>query len=308
MVAIYIYIPYSNSKRVGDETVMIAHVAEAGEARGRVVLRFCANSPSKAAIGAAFTVAEAFQSEVESLYIEDRELLDMARYSFATEISFTGRRRALSQRALRGDFLSVFSVARKHIKSVAEQCSVPLQERYVRDEPIQALAAACAQKGPWNVVALAEAFSARSGTALQELFEMVTDTTGVILAGPCARQRIAGPIVIVVEDIERFPGMLRAGERLSALKGNPITLLPVAETMNKLMQLSGEIRLALAHRTDVSIASAPPTSGEAAVVAEEIRRLKSGFVIAKFGGHAVPAQSSLRPLAAVLECPLFLVR
>ncbi len=286
---------------------MIAHVAAASESRGRVVLRFCAGSPSRAAIGAAFKVAEAFQSEVESLYIENRELIDLANYSFAVEISLTGRRRHLSQGLLHSEFLSVFSAARRQIKSIADRSGVPLQEHYVRDEPVHALAAACARSGPWNVVALAEAFSAESVSALREMFDSVPDTTGAILAGPHACQR-SGPIIVAVEDLDRFPSMLRAAERLAALMDSFIAILPVASTSRELMKLDGEIRLALADRSDALIAASAATAGEAAVVAELIRRLRGSFLIARFGGHSVPDHGSLRPLTAVLECPLFLVR
>jgi len=48
--------------------------------------------------------------------------------------------------------------------------------------------------------------------------------------------------------------------------------------------------------------------GEAAVVAEALRRLGGGFVICQFGGLVVSDEGNLKPLASVLECPLFLVR
>jgi hypothetical protein len=44
------------------------------------------------------------------------------------------------------------------------------------------------------------------------------------------------------------------------------------------------------------------------VVAETLRRLKGGIVICQLGGLVVPDEGDLRPLASVLECPLFLVR
>jgi hypothetical protein len=39
-----------------------------------------------------------------------------------------------------------------------------------------------------------------------------------------------------------------------------------------------------------------------------VRRHKGGFLLAQYGGHVVSAETSLRPLAAALECPLLLVR
>ncbi len=56
------------------------------------------------------------------------------------------------------------------------------------------------------------------------------------------------------------------------------------------------------------IEAAEVARGEAAVVAEALRRLRGGFVICQFGGLVMPDAGDSRPLAGVLECPLFLVR
>ena len=64
----------------------------------------------------------------------------------------------------------------------------------------------------------------------------------------------------------------------------------------------------LGDREDVKVAAGVPARGEAAVVAEAIRRLRGGFLLASFGGLAVPQNDSLAPLAAALECPLLVVR
>lgn len=287
---------------------MIAHVAEAGEARGRVVLRFCSRVPNDAAIRAAFRIAQAFQSEIESLYVEDSQLLDLARFPFATEISLTGRsRQPLSQRAVHQSFRAVFRAAKRQVEAAARETEVPLLQSFVRDEPVQALAAACAHRGPWNVIALAEAIGPTSSAAIRELFDNVSDTTGVILVGPNSR-RTSGPVIIVVEDLERFPGMLRAAERLAALNEEPIVILIVGESEEHLYQMDGEVRLILADRQDATIVPAMLAHGEPAVVAEAMRRLRGGFLIAHFGSLTVPDEGSLGPLVAALECPLFLVR
>ena len=73
---------------------MIAHVAEAGEARGRVIVRTTSARASDIAIQAAVLIAQAYRSEIESLYIEDTELIASARFSFVREISPTGSRKA----------------------------------------------------------------------------------------------------------------------------------------------------------------------------------------------------------------------
>ncbi len=287
---------------------MIAHVAAAGEARGRVVLRFCSGQPNEAAIRAAFRLAQAFQSEVENLFIEDRQLIELASYPFATEISFAGRtRQRLSRQVVHQGFRSAFRAARRHVDRVAREVDVPRQDHFVCDEPVHALAAACAQRGPWNIVALAEAIGTSSCSSLRQLFETVPDTTGVILAGPNST-RTDGPVVVAVEDLDRFPGMLHAAERIAALSDSGVVLLLIAEEEEELLRTDGEVRLVLEGRQDVVIIHCAMARGEAAVVAEAIRRLKGGFLIAQFGGLAVPGQGNLRPLVAALECPLLLVR
>ena len=82
---------------------MIMHVAEAGEQRGRVVLHITSGHPNKVAIEAAVRIAQAFHSEIESLFVEDMQLYDMASYPFAREISLRGTNRALSREDIERD-------------------------------------------------------------------------------------------------------------------------------------------------------------------------------------------------------------
>jgi hypothetical protein len=108
--------------------------------------------------------------------------------------------------------------------------------------------------------------------------------------------------------MQRLPDMLRTAERLAALDGTQIVLLLVASEEDRLHSMDGEARLVLEGREDVRIEAAAATRGAVAVIAEALRRLRGGFVICQFGGLLVPDEGDLRPLAGVLECPLFVVR
>ena len=61
---------------------MIAHVAQSGEDRGRVVIRIGSGHPSTVALEAAVRIARAFGSDLESLFVEDEQLFDCAAYGF----------------------------------------------------------------------------------------------------------------------------------------------------------------------------------------------------------------------------------
>jgi hypothetical protein len=287
---------------------MIAHVAEIGENHGRVVLQMGSACPSTIALEAAVRIARAFQSEIESIFVEDRQLFDCAGYGFVREVSLTGRQsRAVSADHMTRDLRLAAQGARRQLEALARRAEVPLRSRVVRDEPLRALSIACAESGPWNVVALAEPFAGRNAHLLKQLLVEISGATGLVMVGPKAR-RVTGPAVVAVEDIERMPALLRAAERLAAVDGAMIVLLLIAPDEDHLAQMEGQARLVVRAREDVRIETAAAARGVAGVVAEALRRLKGGFVICQFGGLVVPDEGDLKPLASVLECPLFLVR
>lgn len=287
---------------------MIAHVAEAAEARGRVVLQLRTANPNAVAIEAALRVAQAFQSGIETLFVEDTQLFDLASFPFAREISLTGRRsRAISSSEIEQEFRLAFASLQRRIEALAKAAEVPIRQRVVRDDPVAALATTCAESGPWNVVALAEPFGAMSSESLRLLLEAVADATGLVLVGPKAR-RTTGPVIVAVEDIDRLPSMIRAAERIAAVTGSSIVIVPVDDDEERIRWKEAQARLLLKERLDAQVITAASARGAAEVVAETLRRLEGGFVISQFGGLVVPAEGGLRALAAALECPILVVR
>jgi hypothetical protein len=287
---------------------MIAHVAQSGEDRGRVVIQIRSSYPSAIAMRAAVQIARAFGSDLESLFIEDKQLFDCAAYGFAREISLSGRdSRPLSLDSMMRDLHLAAQGTRRQLEALARAAQVPLRCRVVRDEPLRALTMACAEVGPWNVVALGEPFGADYGATLKQMLAEVSGTTGIVTVGPRAR-RVAGPVIAAVEETAELPDMLRLAERLAAVDGAEVVLLLVAASEAELAQMEGEARLVVEDREGVRIEPVAVARGAAAAVAETLRRLNGGMVICHFGGLVVPDEGDLRPLAAALECPLFLVR
>jgi hypothetical protein len=287
---------------------MITHVAERGEDRGRVVLQMRSGRPSAVALEAAIRIARAFQAELEGLFVEDAQLFDCAAYNFVCEVSLSGReRRAMSPDAMTRALHLAAQGARRQIEAMARQADVPLRCRVVRDEPLRALSVACAETGPWNVIVLAEPFTAGNGSMLKQLLIEVAGATGLVIVGPKAR-RVSGPAVVALENTEALPGMLRTAERIAALDGSQIVLLLIAEDIERAHAMEADARLAVAAHEGVRIELSEVARGEAAVIAEALRRLRGGFVICQFGGLVIPDEGDLRPLAAALECPLFVGR
>jgi len=287
---------------------MIAHVASSGEDSGRVVLQLGSRTPSAVALSAAIRIAQAFQSEIESLFVENEQLLDCTSFSFVREVSLTGRwLRTVTREEMAVGLRLAANNARRQVERLARQADVPLRSRVVRDEPLRAISVACAETGPWNVVVLAEPLAPADAGFLKQLMLEIDGATGLGVVGPKA-QRCSGPAIIAVEDTERLSGMLMTAERVAALDSGSIVMLLVATREDQLAQMEGEARLVVGGREDVRIELAEIDRGEAAVLAETLRRLRGGFVIGQYGGLLLPEDGDLRPLLGALECPLFLVR
>ncbi len=286
---------------------MIMHVAEAGEQRGRVVLHITSGHPNAVAIEAAVRIAQAFHSEIESLFVEDLQLYDMASYPFAREISLTGARRPPSPEAIERDLRLASRSLRRRVEALALAANVPLRARVVRDDPVQALAKACAEDGPWNVVALADVLAPGQGARLCELFANVGGYTGLMLVGPKAR-RTRGPVIAVVESPDHLQPMLRAAERMAGVTGGQVMVMLLSDGQSGGQWLEEQVRLALGDNAKVQLLHVQSGHGASAALAEVIRRLHAGFLIGHFGGILVPAHGDLRDLVTALECPLFLMR
>ena len=288
---------------------MIAHVAAADEHRGRVVLHLTSAHPNRMALAAAMRVAKAFDSEVESLFIEDQNLYACADFPFAVEISLSGRsRRSLSTDQIQQEFRHAAAAIGRELDHLARAADVPLRRTIVRDDPFTALVRACAERGPWNLIALGETIGPTAADDIRALFDTVQDTTGVILAGPRAR-RTTGPLIVVLEDLAHLEAMVRAANRLAPDDGQtPIALLLVTDTEDKAAWMEGQVRLVLGAQATPTLTRIVVAPGAEIALAEVLRRMRGGLVIAALGGRLAPSSGSIGYLTSSLECPLLLMR
>ncbi len=288
---------------------MIAHVAAAGEGRGRVILWLGSSTQaSPSAIDAAMLLARAYESEVESVFVEDRQLFDLAEFPFARVIDAGGDCwRPLPRESLEREMHFLGAALQRQVADAARRAAIPFSARVVRDDPLSAVASMCAENGPWNMVAIAEPFAAGDEKRLAQVFASVLDTTGVIIAGPSAR-RTQGPVVAAVEQFERVGPMLKAAERLASVTGGDVKLMLVGSRPDEIAWLEGEVRLLQGDGGGPEVETVLAASGDVVPVAEAVRRHKGAFLLAQYGGQVVSAEASLRPLASALECPLLLIR
>ena len=287
---------------------MIAHVAEAGEDRGRVVVRLGAYAPSNpAALAAAVHVASAFQSEIEGLFIEDPLVFSAAARPYVRALSLSGEQRSdLSAQSLEFDTGHFTVAVQRELAALAKAHRVEFSARVVRDDVIGALATACAERGPWNIIVFAESIldDHRAGL-VGDTATHVLGTTGLVAAGRSAVWH-NGPIVIALEESDRLSGMVRAAQRLAAVAGDTILIQPVADDEIAFDWLEGEIRLMLGDNPGVKVGTRPHHFGSSAVWLATLAAHRPRIILARHGGMIMPAGAIREPLAG-LGCPVFLV-
>ena len=291
---------------------MIAHVAQSDEQRGRVVL-WLGGETQDTAVDAALRLAQAFGSEIESVFIEDRQLFELAELPFAREIPLSGRgARTMSAEALARDMRAQASALQRHVLSRAREADVKAQARVVRANPVRALADVCAENGPWNVVTVGAPVRSDNGTGyagagLAELFDAVHATTGIVVAGRTAR-RTSGPVIAVVEELERVVPMMRAAERIASATGGALSLWLLEQDQTRQDWIEGQIRLALGGSPGIGFEVVDMSVHTPRSVASLMRRAGAGFVITRFGGALTARERDVAPFADMLDGPLFLVR
>ena len=285
---------------------MIAHVAEAGEDRGRVVLRLGPTARhSGVAVAAAMHVASAYGSELESLFVEDQQLFDVARFPFVHGIVPAAGKRAIGAEALSREIRATASLMQRHVAALAAKSGVRVKASIVRDEPVRALSRACAASGPWNVIVLGEPVAGDDVPDITDLFDAVLDTTGIVVAGEHATA-LSGPVVAVVEELGRLPPMLRAAQKLAATQGGEIKLAFIGDDPDHVAWMDSQARLAIGDSPLVEIVAAQSVDG-ADKAARMLCNLRPSFVIAQFGGLLVHPEAGSGSIAR-LKCPIFLVR
>lgn len=284
---------------------MIAHVAEASEGSGRVVLWLDPSvRASPQAIDISVRLAAAYGSEIETVevdppYLEPSDGVPMRRVDVRpsvvmADLSETDARACLSDGH------------RRSVDQLAAELKVPVRHARTSGEPIDRLSHMCTVRGPWNIIALSRAPSLDMAEMVSSVFANVSGATGVIVA---SRHEAAwyGRVAVIAEDSERLPSMLRAAERMVGPNG-ATHLVIAAATKSVYDELEAQSRLLPEVGTRIIFETTGPTLGVDGALDEKLIRARPSLVIARFGGTLLSDGRALSRCLAVTGAPFLLVR
>lgn len=287
---------------------MIAHVAEASEASGRVLLWL---EPDQIAMPetakAAVSIARAYSADIETLVLDapsagdaagvpvaHRSLLGKAARPSASANDFADQRIYLTERQLRD------------VHDIALGAGVRLTHAQARGDAIDRLAELCLSRGPWNIIAVSRPPSPELPRLISSILANVSGATGVVVAGrPGAA--LSNDVAVILEDSDRMPSMLRAGERLMPEHGR-MQIFVAAETAAEHDEIDGQSRLLTAGNDRFVHHPASTSYGISGSLDTELFRMKPSFIIARFGGVLLGQSRALTRLLSLTPAPILLVR
>ena len=281
---------------------MITHVAEASELSGRVVLWLDPESRcTPAVLDAPLRLASAYDAEIETIIVDqgadesgDVPFRRIGHVGLPDVPPVAYRFQLLAQRCRR----TVEDVGRAH--------KVKVRHALAQGDAVDRISEMCLMRGPWNIVALMGIPAVQGQSVINSLLANVSGATGFLLCGEKPAKKKTG-VVVIVEDGERLPSMLRAAERLSH-PGAAVHLVIGAETSAEHTELEHQARLLMADVSEVSFAPVGPTFGVPGALTEILARMKPTFVVARFGGAAFSDGRELSRASAAIRAPILLVR
>lgn len=287
---------------------MIAHVAEQGEDRGRVVLQVGPTAElSLAAVEAAVAVAQSFGSEIECVFVEDADLAESTRFGFVREIDSAGlEARLLSLPDIESGWQEAARTTQDRIGHMAGCSGVPFWRSTVRGRVETALADACAERGPWNLVALGSARTGPLTTRVGDLVANVRGTTGFVIAGPDAAGS-DGPVIAIAESIDRVLPMWRTASRIAATTDCEVLLLVLDFGDDDGVSAGDQALLALTEDPQARVTLVTAGDLEPRQLAGRLCRSDPSLVILQYGGLAAPSDKGLDRLAFELDGAILVV-
>lgn len=281
---------------------MIAHVAEASELSGRVVLWLDPEMRcTQAVLDAPMRLAAAYDAEIETIVVDqsadesgDVPFRRIGHIGLSDIPSVEYRFHLLAQRC------------RRVVEDAGTARKVKVRHALAQGDAVDRISEMCLVRGPWNIVALTGIPALGGQSVINSLLANVSGATGFLLCGERPLKTKTG-VVVVVEDGERLPSMLRAAERLSE-PGAAAHLVIGAETSAEHTELENQARLLTAEASAVSFAPVGPTFGVPGALTEIVARMKPSFVVARFGGAAFSDGRELSRASAAIRAPILLVR
>ena len=272
-----------------------------GETAGGILVALDLSPESLAAAELAVELAAASGARIEGLFVEERELLDLAGHPLAREVDVFGTEgRPLERERLEWRLRAQASRARTLLAKVAGRRGIAWSFRVVRGTALEEIRIAARAA---DVVTLGRiGWSPRPGLG-GTTQRLLAEASRVLVPG--RRAGVRGPVVACYDGSPAGERVLDVAARLASAAGSGLRVEVVAAREDDLGPLRERARAALSSARIAPVFHALALE-QPAELAARLRATACGFLV-------VPARvlgdgADLLELVADLDCPILLVR
>lgn len=276
--------------------------SEKSEARP-IVLQIQAGNVNPIAIEAALRLAEVLEKDFESIFVEDDDLLSLASLPFAREITATGRRsRSLSTAVMEREMRAASSAARRKIEALAKNHDVKTEFRVVRDAPGHAMREAGERAG---ILVLGQPVTSSGRREIRSLVACLDGVPACLLVGERVT-RAKGRVIALIDDPTRSGEIIATAARFGATGAGDFSVLVTRDALDAREEIATQLAEIIGPGERVRIEGL--RDDEPGQVAQSVRQLGGGLLIAGFGGRLISDEPAVTHLTISLQCPLLLLR
>lgn len=271
--------------------------------RGKVAVRMRGGAASPLVLQTAVRVARCFRGELRGLFVENEDLMALARLPFGREISLTGRRsRPVSPQTVEEEMRTALRAMEERFAKLTKGLDLPTRFDVLHSTAEETLRTAM---GDIGILAIGEPIALVAPEKFLALLTELPKLAGIVVAGSEAR-RAEGPVVTVIDPGSDVALLVDTAERIAGEGEQETIMLIAAPHGSDAAQLEAETRKAIDAGTRYRMERMEDFSPHS--LAAFIRRFSGGLVIARAGGIIAADGAQAVRYAYALDCPLLLLR
>jgi nucleotide-binding universal stress UspA family protein len=271
----------------------------------RILVALDASTYSLAALEAAAELAAVQSAELVGLFVEDENLIHLAGLPFAREVRGpSARHKSIDSDEMEYDLRLQASQARQALESVATRFRVRWSFHTVRGQVTATLLEAALEADMLAMGRVSRPLSSRSRLGSTARAAM-TKTERSLLLMPHGRN-LSYPILVTYDGSAAAGQALEAAARMARAGGNHLTVLLLADTLQKAESLRKKVVEQLQERgPEAQLDWMPQATVEKLI---EITQSVQDCVVVLGGENPLLRADAIQELLDATDCPVMLVR
>ena len=167
----------------------------------QIILKLGCRPMNEAVLDAGFQFAKGTRLPVRAYYMEDESLYQASRFSFSNEVRLGGETRSFEVHELARETKIAMRALNREVQRHSEAAQIEAEFVHLNGDGNRRLQYQVRRP---NIMVLGEHKTARQLAKEFHKFRETGQLQGILMAGPKARRKAGGPLVVIVHDMASF--------------------------------------------------------------------------------------------------------